>query len=314
MAPSRHWRSAVRGLAGAEHVVYYLEAGDSGRALVRRYVPGPDAADAVAAAAELRDTDRWAALTQLTPPPAGARECDRIVDSYAEALARLGRDDLAEHGRAEVCVNPEQLGLGLPDGHEPALARLHHLVRCAAAVDTTVTLDLDDPRFAAAAVRLAAAAREETPSLGVTVRADLQRTIRDVRGFARAGARVRLLRGDLAAADGGYRRGGTIDRAYVRCLRELMTHDCYPMIATQDSRLLDIAAALARQLGRTPDSYEFQMRYGVRAEEQRRIADRGHRMRILIPWGREWHDYVAARLAERHTGLWQLARVLGRRG
>ncbi|MEI2778925.1 MAG: proline dehydrogenase family protein [Tetrasphaera sp.] len=313
MVPSRRWRTAVRRLTAAERVAYYLEASESGRFLVQRYVAGSDATAAVAAAAELRLTNRSAALAYLAPAPHSGAESDAIVAAYADALSRLRESGLAAHGRAEITVRPAQLGLGLEAGATAAGERLRRLVRAAAEADTTVSLDLDDPARAAAALDLAAAANAD-PHLGVTVRADLQRTVRDVRRLSQPGARLRLLRGELAGAEGGYRRGGTVDRAYVRCVRELLTRDCYPIFATADLRLIEITAALARQLGRPNETFEFELPYGVRVEEQRRIADRGHQLRVWIPWGREWHDYLAGRLAERHTGVWQLARALAKRG
>jgi proline dehydrogenase len=73
----------------------------------------------------------------------------------------------------------------------------------------------------------------------------------------------------------------------------------YPMIATHDPRLISIAPAQAALAGRTPDSFEYQMLYGVRDAEQQRLADSGAAVRVYLPYGRDWYSYLVRRLAER---------------
>ena len=90
-----------------------------------------------------------------------------------------------------------------------------------------------------------------------------------------------------------------VDLAYVRCLKVLMGGDGYPMVATHDPRLVEIARALAAHNHRSPDTYEFQMLYGIRPLEQTRIADRGHQMRVYVPFGDQWYGYLMRRMAER---------------
>ena len=87
--------------------------------------------------------------------------------------------------------------------------------------------------------------------------------------------------------------------SYVRCLKVLMAGDGYPMVASHDPRLIEIAGALAARHRRADGTYEYQMLYGVRPEEQRRLADRGDQMRVYIPYGHEWYGYLMRRMAER---------------
>jgi proline dehydrogenase len=94
-----------------------------------------------------------------------------------------------------------------------------------------------------------------------------------------------------------------VDKSYVRCLRVLMAGSGYPMVASHDPRMIEIAAALAEEHGRTDDDHEFQMLYGIRPEEQARIAASGARMRVYVPYGDEWYGYFMRRLAERPANL-----------
>ena len=84
----------------------------------------------------------------------------------------------------------------------------------------------------------------------------------------------------------------------------------YPMLATHDPRLIDIAGALAVRADRARGSYEHQMLYGVRPEEQRRLAAQGETVRVYLPYGDEWYGYLVRRLAERPANVALLLRTL----
>ena len=94
-----------------------------------------------------------------------------------------------------------------------------------------------------------------------------------------------------------------VDRSFVRCLKVLLGGQGYPMIATHDPRMVEIASSLVSRYGRAHGSYEFQMLYGCRPEEQRRLSESGETVRVYIPYGQEWYGYLMRRLAERPQNL-----------
>jgi proline dehydrogenase len=104
-----------------------------------------------------------------------------------------------------------------------------------------------------------------------------------------------------------------VDKSYVRCLKVLMSGAGYPMIATHDPRLIDIAGALAVQHDRAQGTYEYQMLYGVRPEEQHRLAASGEVMRVYVPYGEDWYGYLVRRLAERPANVQFFLRALASR-
>ena len=91
--------------------------------------------------------------------------------------------------------------------------------------------------------------------------------------------------------------------AYVRRLRELMNSDAIPLIATHDPRIVSIAEELIRRTNREYGDHEFQMMYGIRPWEQRRLVDIGHMCRVHIPVGPGWYEYYLSRLEERPANL-----------
>jgi proline dehydrogenase len=83
------------------------------------------------------------------------------------------------------------------------------------------------------------------------------------------------------------------------------------MMATHDPRLIEITGSLAMLTGRAADSFEYQMLYGIRPGEQRRLAGIGARMRVYVPYGGDWYGYLVRRLAERPRNLAFFLRSLG---
>jgi proline dehydrogenase len=146
--------------------------------------------------------------------------------------------------------------------------------------------------------------RRDFPETGAVLQAYLHRTEQDCRSLAHEGSRVRLCKGAYREPeDVAFQRRHEVDKAYVRCLKILMAGEGYPMVATHDPRLVRIASALATRNGRMPGSYEFQMLYGIRPEEQKRLVGVGESVRVYMPYGQEWYGYLMRRLAERPQNL-----------
>jgi proline dehydrogenase len=136
------------------------------------------------------------------------------------------------------------------------------------------------------------------------LQAYLHRTEADCRDLAYEGSRVRLCKGAYNEPDSVAMQGrDEVDQAYVRCAKILMAGAGYPMLATHDPRLIEVSEALALRHEREKGSYEFQMLYGVRRDEQRRLAEAGETMRIYVPYGTEWYGYLVRRMAERPANL-----------
>jgi proline dehydrogenase len=142
------------------------------------------------------------------------------------------------------------------------------------------------------------------------VQASLRRTEADVRELSAPGVRVRLCKGAYAEPpEEAFAAKHDVDRSFARCLRILMAGRGYPMIATHDPRLIAITRSLG--LARAPESFEHQMLYGVRPEEQLRLAAAGAQVRVYVPYGNDWYRYLVRRLAERPANLALFLRSLG---
>jgi proline dehydrogenase len=288
--------------------------------VVDRYVAGENIGDAVRVARELREAGLLVTLDYLGEDTTDSVQAEAAATQYTQLLGKLAAEGLTEGGAVEVSVKATAVGLllGADGASRPGVIgeriATEHIEQIAAAADsagTTVTLDAEDHRTTDASLRIAATLRSRYPSVGTVVQAALRRTETDVRSLASPGIRVRLVKGAYAEpVSEAFTVRHEVDKAFARCLRVLMEGPGYPMIATHDPRLIAITRSLG--LSRSPDSFEYQMLYGIRADEQRRLAESGARVRVYVPYGSDWYGYLVRRLAERPANLAFFLRSLAR--
>ncbi|MFG2771332.1 proline dehydrogenase family protein [Streptomyces sp. NPDC048350] len=223
-------------------------------------------------------------------------------DAYLELIGHLKELGLGE--RAEMSVKLSMFGQALEGGHELALANVRPVVAAAAEIGTTVTLDAEDHTTLDSMFAIHEELRKDFPQTGCVIQAYLFRTEDDARRLAANGSRVRIVKGAYKEpASVAIQDKPEIDKAYVRIMKILMEGEGYPMIGSHDPRLISVGQELARRAGRKLDEYEFQMLYGIRSEEQNRLAAEGHRMRVYTAYGTDWYGYFMRRLAEKPANL-----------
>jgi proline dehydrogenase len=280
--------------------------------VVARFVAGESTQGAVATTESLTRSGLLVTLDVLGEDVTEAGQAERAVRVYLDLLDVLCARGLTP--AAEVSLKLSAMGQALDGGDRIALEGARRICRAARNAGTTVTVDMEDHTTTDATLRTLSELRKDFPETGAVVQSYLRRTEADCRALAHAGSRVRLCKGAYdEPAVVAHTTRQEVDRAYVRCLRILMEGDAYPMVATHDPRMVAIAEELVRRAGRSADSYEFQMLYGVRPGEQRRLAEAGHRVRVYVPYGQEWYGYLMRRLAERPRNLAFFIRALASR-
>jgi proline dehydrogenase len=271
--------------------------------IVARYVPGEDTGSAVEASGQLIDSGLHVTLDFLGEDTLDQEQAEATVTAYLDVLSALSDQGLARN--AEVSVKLTAVGLMLgADGPKIALENARTICHAARNAGTMVTLDMEDHTTTDVTLETLQELRKDFPETGGVLQAYLHRTEGDCRDLAYEGSRVRLCKGAYNQPESvAFQDKAEIDKSYVRCMKILMAGQGYPMIASHDPRMVDIAGALATRNGRIQGSYEFQMLYGIRPDEQRRLAESGEKVRVYIPYGLEWYGYLMRRLAERPSNL-----------
>lgn len=309
-------RQALLALSASNKARELILANPLTRDVVARFVAGETAAEALGATRQLIASNRLVTIDFLGEDTLDPEQAAAVAEEYIRLLRQLSDAGLSAGGKAEVSVKPTAVGLGLAE-HGAKTAR-ENIVRIAAAArnaGTTVTLDMEDHTRIDATLRLVAELRADFPDLGCVIQSYLRRSADDCTDLAVAGSRVRLCKGAYQAPDGvGLARKAEVDLSYARCMRILLDGPGYPMLATHDPRLIEIASAKVQRAGRPPGGFEYQMLYGIRPDEQARLAAEGAQVRVYLPYGSDWYGYLVRRLAERPANVAFFLRALRSRG
>ncbi|MBW8486295.1 proline dehydrogenase family protein [Actinomadura parmotrematis] len=272
------------------------------RGVVDRFVAGENLEAAVRAVRELTGDGLKVTLDHLGEDTTDRAQADATRDAYLALFAAFAEHGLTED--AEASVKLSAVGQFLPGGEAIALDNARAIAAAAERLGMTITLDMEDHTTVDSTLGILAELRRDFPRTGVAIQAMLRRTEGDLKDLTGEGSRVRLVKGAYAEpASVAFQSRHDVDKAYVRALRILMEGDGHPMVGSHDPRIIEIALDLAHRNGREPGGYEFQMLYGIRAAEQRRLAAEGQAMRVYVPYGGDWYGYFMRRLAERPANL-----------
>jgi proline dehydrogenase len=285
------------------------------RRVVRRFVPGDSLDDVLESIGGLRNSGRCISIDYLGENVSNADDADATVRAYLHLLDALGRRcDTARDGvrPLEVSLKLSALGQALDrDGQKIALDNARIICERAEQVGAWVTVDAEDHTTTDSTLSVSGDLRVDFPWLGTVLQAYLRRTLGDCEELATVGARVRLCKGAYdEPVSVAYRADAEVTDSYLRCLAVLMAGSGYPMVASHDPEIIDAVPGMAHESGRGADDFEYQMLYGIRDDEQRRLADAGNHVRVYVPFGTQWYGYFMRRLAERPANLGFFLRAL----
>ncbi|OBG92337.1 proline dehydrogenase [Mycobacterium sp. E136] len=287
------------------------------REVVHRFVPGETVHDALDSVARLRASGRLVSIDHLGEDVTDADTATENVNAYLALLDGFARrgEGLAVIAPLEVSLKLSALGQALPrDGEKIALENAHTVCERAQRIGVWVTVDAEDHTTTDSTLSIVRDLRTEFGWLGTVLQAYLRRTHADCQDFAASGARIRLCKGAYdEPASVAYRDRDDVTDSYLRCLRVLMSGAGYPMVASHDPAIIAAVPGLAAENGRGVDDFEYQMLYGIRDAEQRRLADAGNHVRVYVPFGTQWYGYFVRRLAERPANLMFFLRALAER-
>ncbi len=300
-------RTLILAAARSPRVERLVETAPISRDVVRRFVAGNATEDALRATGGLVADDLAVSLDYLGEDTLTPEQAEATKAEYVRLLTALSDAELTP--AAEVSLKLSAVG----QRFDEKLTYEHAHAICTAATEagTTVTLDMEDHTTTDSTLEILNRLRVDFPTTGAVLQSYLRRTEGDCRELSGPGSRVRLCKGAYKEPETvAYQSKLDVDLSYVRCLNVLMSGAGYPMLATHDPRLIAIGEDRAKWFDRSSDTFEFQMLYGIRPEEQKRLVESGYSVRVYVPYGHEWYGYLMRRLAERPANVAFFARAL----
>jgi proline dehydrogenase len=258
-----------------------------------RYVAGETLEEALAVVRSLNEQGAMATIDVLGEEVHERGKALAAVEEYLRVFAGIGGQRLD----ANVSIKLTLLGLKIDEAF--CRDNVERIAAAAAERGNFVRIDMEDSSCTDATLRIYRDLQPRHGNLGVVLQAYMRRTLDDIDGLPRPGASVRLCKGIYVEprriAWKGYE---TVRANFVRALEKLIEAGIYPAIATHDEYLVAAAAALIDRHRLESHQYEFQMLLGVDQELRRILIDAGHRLRVYVPFGRDWYPYSMRRLRE----------------
>src|SRR5690242_20234858 len=300
-------RSALLKLSENKKFGTWVISNGTTRRMARRFVAGETLAEAVAAARRCNDAGMAVSLDYLGENVASTSDAQRSRDAYLEIFETIAQEKLL----ANVSCKLTQLGLDI--NSEFCTGLVLSIVERAASFDNFLRVDMEGSDYTQRTIDLVKRVRSRNPAVGTVIQSYLYRSEKDVSDLLACGCRIRLVKGAYKEPeDVAFARKADVDGNYVRLMQSLLSSGFYHAIATHDPHLIAATIRYAAEKRIAKGDFEFQMLYGIRTDLQRRLVKDGYRVRIYIPFGRDWFPYFMRRLAERPANVGFILRNLFR--
>jgi len=265
----------------------------------RRFIAGESAAEAIEAAKAIRAKGMLLTLDQLGESITTLAEAEAATKVYlalVEAIRAAGID-------RNISVKPTQLGLDIDQA--VCVDNITRILELARQHDFFVRIDMENTPYIQKTLDMFASVwTSGYRNAGVVLQSAVFRSEDDARAVSKMGARVRLVKGAYKEpAAVAHQAKADVDAAFVRIMKVLLSEGTYPAIATHDPKMIDATKAFAAEQGIPKEAYEFQMLYGIRRDLQAQLVADGYRMRIYVPFGKQWFPYFMRRLGERPANV-----------
>jgi len=298
-------RALLLELAKSSHLRRWITSNGTTRRLAQRFVPGEDIASALEAARRSNRAGMTVSLDHLGENVVTREDAKRARQAYTDALDRIAAENLD----ANVSLKLTHLGLDL--GDEFCTEQLRIVTQRAAELRNFVRVDMEGSVYTDRTLRIVKQARAETDVVGTVIQAYLYRSEKDIEDLLSVGCRIRLVKGAYKEPSQiAFPRKKDVDANYIKLMQLLLPSGIYHALATHDPNMIDATIRFAADRDITKDKFEFQMLYGIRTDLQSRLVREGYRVRVYIPFGRDWFPYFMRRLAERPANLLFFAKNL----
>ena len=265
----------------------------------RRFIAGETVEEAIDAVADLPGKGLRLTLDYLGESVASADAAAAAAADYVNLIDKI----VASGIERNLSLKLTQLGLDVD--RATAVDNMRRILEPADAHGFFVRIDMENSPYTDATISILETLRQQGhTSIGTVIQTCLKRSEADIRRLNALGVRVRLVKGAYQEPRTvAYQKKSEVDAAFVDLMRLLMDEGTYPAIATHDPIMIETAKVYATSKGYPNDRFEFQMLYGIRRDLQRALVAQGYRVRVYVPFGKQWYPYFMRRLGERPANV-----------
>ncbi|MFZ1520054.1 MAG: proline dehydrogenase family protein [Ignavibacteriaceae bacterium] len=259
----------------------------------KKYIAGETLQDAVDFVKKLNSKGIYATMDVLGESVANKSESIKCKNEALEVLEAIEKNKLM----ANLSIKPTQMGLAIDE--QFAYAQILELVKKAAEYKNFVRIDMEDSPFTDKTINLYKRIYADYKNVGVVIQAYMKRSMDDVIALNKIGTNYRLCKGIyVEPAAIAYKGKQEVRDNYLKLLDQMFKDGNYVGIATHDKPLIDAAYTRIKEQNIPKDKFEFQMLLGVREDLRDKINADGYKIRIYVPFGKDWYAYSVRRLKE----------------
>jgi len=281
----------------------------------KRYIAGKKIEDAIRVSKELNSHEIKVTVDLLGEFITKLSEAEKNKIEYLDIIDTFTREKID----GNFSLKPTMFGLLIDK--EVCYTNIREIVQRAAAYNSFVRVDMEDSQCVDLEIELFRRLKAEFPkNVGLVFQAYLKRTKKDLENLLDIHSKeipisYRLCKGIyVESPEIAYKKYEEINTHFLEDLEFMFKKGIYPGIATHDKPLVEGAYKLIEKYKVPKNMYEFQMLYGVTPELRKSIVDKGHAMRVYVPFGEQWFAYSTRRLKENPKMAWLIIRALFFRG
>lgn len=269
------------------------------QSFARRFIAGEHVAEAIEAARAVEQRGMSHTLDLLGESVGTLDQAEWATREYLAVVDAIARSGI---GRG-LSLKLTQLGIDVD--RASAVDNLRKILERAEPAGFFVRIDMENSPYTDVTLDVFETLWQQGHRrIGVVLQSALYRSADDLRRVNALGASVRLVKGAYKEPKSvAYQQKADVDAAYARMMETLLREGHHPAIATHDPQMIQRARQIVQEHGIAAERFEFQMLYGIRRDLQAQLVKDGYRMRVYIPFGREWFPYFMRRLGERPANV-----------
>ena len=270
-----------------------------GSGFARRFIAGETIGEAVAAVGDLRDKGLLLTLDYLGESVSTVEDASAAAADYVQIISAI----IASGVERNISLKLTQLGLDVD--RATAIDNMRRILEPADANGFFVRIDMENSPYTDATLGILETLWQQGHhQIGTVIQSYLKRSEADIRRLNQIGARVRLVKGAYKEPkSAAYQNKSEVDAGFIELMQLLLDEGTYPAIATHDPVMIEQTKSYVKSKGYSNDRFEFQMLYGIRRDLQTSLLNEGYRVRVYVPFGKQWYPYFMRRLGERPANV-----------